>query len=553
MPELDDLLRREDSHVEWKRGAAAVEDVVKTLTAFANDLEGSGWGGWVLCGVEEGSDDQGFPLARRVGLSSSRFKEVQGKVLDWCRTRVSPPLVPTTEEALIPEDPSRRILIFHISASPDLHNLREENGSTRIWVRHADRTVEARGELLRQIQQRKRGVPPFLQRPCPGSTLADLDLEAAKEFLSHASLPHPPEEYLRPGARLDALSYPLILSHPQAQGESVPVPSYLSLLLFSREPSRWIPGAFAVFSVYPGEGRTEPHSVRFQATSPLPSLIQNLLDRLQLYTGVSIDKSASALEIRQNRPRYSMKALQEAIVNAFAHRDYESSEPVRITVFSDRIEIVSPGGFVPGMDPERLRRGEETPRWRNPALASFLLRLQLAQNEGQGLRTIIAETRAIAGREARIAPRQNDFEVTIPAFQAFPAPPRTAGADEAAGQGLILISIGGQSIRPVVEHSLPELGLEGAEILVDFSLAEYVSPDVQHWEAEATKIRDQVRRCVEDPRYTRIHLFYRGPVVIAPLLGALVAPIKPLVVYHYEDGRYRPAYTLERRFLVGAD
>ncbi|HEV8581525.1 MAG TPA: ATP-binding protein [Thermoanaerobaculia bacterium] len=240
-------------------------------------------------------------------------------------------------------------------------------------------------------------------------------------------------------------------------------------------------------------------------------------------------------------------------MNAFAHRDYESSEPVRITVFSNRIEIISPGGFVPGMDPEKLRRGEATPYWRNPALASFLLRLQLAQNEGQGLRTILTETRAIAGREARIAPGHTDFEVIIPAFQAIPSAPRSSATGESAVQGLILISIGGQSIRPVVEHSLPELGLEGAEVLVDFTLSEYVSPDVQHWEAEAARIRDQVRRWVEDPRYTRIHLFYRGPVVIAPLLGALIAPVKPLVVYHYEDGRYRPAYTLERRFLVGTD
>ena len=60
-------------------------------------------------------------------------------------------------------------------------------------------------------------------------------------------------------------------------------------------------------------------------------------------------------------------------------------------------------------------------------------------------------------------------------------------------------------------------------------------------------------RWVEDPRFARLHLFYRGPVVIAPLLGALIAPAKPLVVYHYEDGRYRPAYTLDRRFLIGKD
>jgi ATP-dependent DNA helicase RecG len=180
--DLDDLLRREDSHVERKQEAAQIDDVVKTLTAFANDLAGSGRGGWVLCGVKEGRDDHGFPVAHRVGLSSSRFKEIQGKVLDWCRTRVSPPLVPDVGEAEIPADPSRRILGFHVAASPYLHGFREENGSTRQWVRYDDRTVEARGELLRQLQRRKDGVPPFLQRPCPKSTLVDLDLVAAGEF-----------------------------------------------------------------------------------------------------------------------------------------------------------------------------------------------------------------------------------------------------------------------------------------------------------------------------------------------------------------------------------
>jgi hypothetical protein len=241
------------------------------------------------------------------------------------------------------------------------------------------------------------------------------------------------------------------------------------------------------------------------------------------------------------------------VVNAFAHRDYESPEPVRVTVFSDRIEVVSPGGPIPGMDPERLRQGEATPHWRNPSLASILLRLQLAQNEGQGLKTIINETMVTAGQKPRIEPTPAHFEVAIPAFQPSLSTSRSPDSGEPAKQGLILIAIGGKSIRPVVEHSLIDLGLEGAEVLVDFALPEYVSPDVQHWEAEAAKIRDEVRAWVEDPRYSRLHLFYRGPVVIAPLLGALIAPAKPLVVYHYEDGRYAPAYTLDRRFIVGKD
>jgi ATP-dependent DNA helicase RecG len=540
---LEDLLRQEDAHVEWKKGAAEIEDVVKTLTAFANDLDGSGVGGWVVCGVEERRDEHGFPVAHPVGLAGSRFQEVQGTVLDWCRDRVSPPILPSVEEVRIPEDPSRRNLVFHVEASGRVHAFQEKDGRTRSWVRHGSKTVVANKEVLRQLQEKKGEVPPFLQRPCSRATLDDLDLVIAREFLLRANLPHPPEEYLKPEARLDAFSYPLIL--PSG-------PTYLALLLFSREPTRWIQGAYAIFAVYPGEERTEALSTRFQATGPLPSLIRDLLDRLQLYTGVSIDKSRSASEIRQNRPRYSLKALQEAVVNAFAHRDYESHEPVRITVFSDRIEIASPGGPVLGVDPDRLKRGEVTPVWRNPALASFLLRLELAQNLGQGLKTILTETRAVAGRDPEILPSSTELEVKIPAFRPAPLTPGGIENGQTGGQGLILISVGGGSIRPVVEHSLPELGLQGAEVLVDFASPEYIK-DMPRWEAEAVKIRDSIRTWVEDPHYSRLHLFYRGPVAIAPLLGALITPAKPLVVYHYEDGRYTPAYTLDRRFLIGRD
>lgn len=209
--DLDDLLRGETSHVEWKKQAAEIEDVVKSLTAFANDLDGSGQGGWVVCGVEGANDDHGFPTARRVGLAGSRFKEVQGTVLDWCRERVSPPILPSVEVVGLPEDPSRRILVFHVEASGRVHAFQEKDGRTRSWVRHDSKTVVANKELLRQLQERKGEVTPFLQRPCSGATLDDLDLVIAREFLLRAKLPHPPEEYLKPGARLDAFSYPLVL------------------------------------------------------------------------------------------------------------------------------------------------------------------------------------------------------------------------------------------------------------------------------------------------------------------------------------------------------
>jgi SMODS-associated and fused to various effectors sensor domain len=129
--------------------------------------------------------------------------------------------------------------------------------------------------------------------------------------------------------------------------------------------------------------------------------------------------------------------------------------------------------------------------------------------------------------------------------------PRAQPSHEALREeGLILVAIGGESIRSAVEASVEALGLENAPVLVDFSAPEYVEPAEGEWEAEAKRIRNQVKAFVDDPRFSRLHLFYRGPVVLAPLLGALIARAKTLVVYYYQDGRYRPAYTLDRRLLI---
>lgn len=129
--------------------------------------------------------------------------------------------------------------------------------------------------------------------------------------------------------------------------------------------------------------------------------------------------------------------------------------------------------------------------------------------------------------------------------------PRDRRTGEKA-EGLILISIGDGSIRAQVEQSLGALNLSAIEIVLDYASAKFVDPDPGQWREQAAAIRDQVRRWVDDPRYERFHLFYRGPVISAPLLGALIAPSRELNIYYYDNGRYSFAYTLNRRFLRGS-
>jgi ATP-dependent DNA helicase RecG len=543
--DVEGLLNREDDSVEWKKTGDAW-DIVKTLTAFANSLQSPG--GWVICGCEERRDEHGFQRAVLVGLNAAKIREIKGKVLDACYKFVDPPVQPFLSERPVPADPSLRVLIFYAGRSEYVHTWKAPEGS-KYFIRKDSSTVELHGAALQKLLRNKGATPPLLNRPCPRATIADLNPLAAEEFLSQARLPRPAAEYLEPDVRLDAISHPLVVSVEVAPEVTRPIPTYLSLLLFGREPTKFLPGAYAVLTVYDGISRSAPHIQRFDASSPLPKLIRDLLEKLRFYSGTEIDKSAGALDRRQNRPRYSDKALQEAVVNAFAHRDYEHShDPVRITVFDDRIEISNPGGLLPGVDREALIKGEsKAPDWRNPALASFLFRMNLAQNLGQGIPTIREETMAVADRPPEIIPGTDNFTVILPA----PAPEPESVIEGGSEDGLILVTIGAESVRPIVDESLDHLGLRNAAILVDLDIPKYVKPGA--WEKEARKIRNKIRRWVENPRFKRLHLFYRGPVVLAPLLGALIAPAKPLVVYYFESGRYERAYTLERRFLISKD
>lgn len=545
--EIDELLRREDSSVEWKERVANAEGVVKTLTAFANNFSGTINEGWVVCGVQQERDGHGFDHPRLLGLEASRCRELRGRVSSLCRERVSPPLIPRVFEHVLPDDPSRRLLIFHVSASPYAHAfLSSGRGDDQYWIRQDNQTRQARSDLLRELLRRKQSLPSFLEQPCLGAALDDLQRVAAEEFIRQARLPLPAEEYLQPDARIDALARPLVVARQAAGGGVEPVPTYLAVLLFGREPARFLPGAYVVFAVFDGGSRAAEHSLRFDATGPLPRLADDVLQKLQLHTGIAIDKSNA--DSRPSRQRYSRRALREAVINALVHRDYESPEPVRISVFANRIEVTNPGGALPGIDRDRLRRGEAPVRWRNPSLASFLLRMALVENLGQGIPTMISETLAVAGREPEIAPGESDFTVVVPAARRFSA--TEVRIHEPGREGLLLISVGGGSIRPMVEGSLADLGLEEAKWLVDFAEPRYLEPISREWEEVAKEIRNRIRKCLEDPGIDRFHLFYRGPIAIPPLVGALFAGHRPLVVYHRHNSHYVVAYTLDRRFLI---
>jgi ATP-dependent DNA helicase RecG len=94
---------------------------------------------------------------------------------------------------------------------------------------------------------------------------------------------------------------------------------------------------------------------------------------------------------RQNIPEYPMKALREAITNAVMHRDwFIEGANVFVELYTDRIEVVSPGGLPKGMTPADL--GTKSVR-RNALIADLLHRIDFVEKAGTGVKRIRDEAR----------------------------------------------------------------------------------------------------------------------------------------------------------------
>ncbi|MCC7383404.1 MAG: putative DNA binding domain-containing protein [Deltaproteobacteria bacterium] len=382
--DLEELAVRESEQVEWKENVADADDVVATLSAFANDLPNLG-GGYVVCGVTEAKDEHGFPRLVRSGLTADRLKEVEGVVTTRCRERVDPPLTPRVEE-LPSAGSDRRILVFIQPATQQAHLFRRRDDAGKYFVRVSRETREARNGVLRDLLVRKGALEPWDRRPCATATEADLDLLALRDALQRMAVfasERGVEAYLSEEFQLSPFVPSLCARDPLT---GVLRPRNFALLLFGRQTQRFVPGAFSLFSVYAGLDRSEPHAERHEIAGTLLDQARRLGELLDAESYTAFDKTDAT---SPNATKYPKRALYEAMGNALAHRDYELPDPTRITVFGNRVEFFSPGSLPPGVDPAAFREGKAGPKWRNQALAWFLNRLQLAQAEGQGIPTIL--------------------------------------------------------------------------------------------------------------------------------------------------------------------
>ena len=108
---------------------------------------------------------------------------------------------------------------------------------------------------------------------------------------------------------------------------------------------------------------------------------------------------------RKNKPEYAERAVLEALVNHFIHRDYTvMGGEVHLDIYDDRIAITSPGGMYSGQKVQDLTIEEISSERRNPILADVMAQLDLMEKRGSGLKRIMNETKALEGYKEELKP-----------------------------------------------------------------------------------------------------------------------------------------------------
>lgn len=245
-------------------------------------------------------------------------------------------------------------------------------------------------------------------RPAARMTKDDLDRERLEAYLKLWRQGKP---------NLSALPEEKALALAQIVQDGIP--SLYATLLFGLYPQACFPQLCITAIVVPGQeiGDVGAEGERFSDNERIEGDIPQMLERaLQFVRRNSKVRSIIHPDTgrREDRPEYPPEAVREAIVNALAHRDYSihtEGMPIQLRMFSNRLEIQSPGGLYGRLRVSQL--GRVQPDTRNPRLVSALELLGVTENRYSGIPLMERAVSAYNDLTLAIENRRGSFCVTF--------------------------------------------------------------------------------------------------------------------------------------------
>ena len=362
--------------IHWFPEDVGVSRLATVLVGMANTD-----GGDVLLGVAPRS-------GRLQGLSDpERMKDIvfQAALL------ADPPLVLPLPR-LIQTEAGQVMYISVPKGLPQVYNL-----EGRFFGREGVQTNPLPARRLRQLLV-ERGIVQFESQIPPQADFDDLDPEKVEAYLSALDLhlnESPEQVLLRRGCL-----------HTE-KGSTRPRPTYAALLLFGRQPQRWLPGSTILAARFSGTGFSDRY-LKQDIAGTLPEQLR----QAEAFLHQNLRSVVRLVGLRhEETTEYPLEAVRELLVNSIAHRDYNmQGDIIHLNLFADRIEVHSPGGLPGPVNLENLLQARFS---RNAVIVQVLADMGFVERLGYGLDRVVTVMRKEGLPPPRFEEVAGSFRVTL--------------------------------------------------------------------------------------------------------------------------------------------
>jgi ATP-dependent DNA helicase RecG len=294
------------------------------------------------------------------------------------------------------------------------------NNHRTYCIRVGSQSREASGEELERLFQ-QRGAFRLEIRPVSGTSAANLDQRRLRDYFGRIRGQGTPRDDDEEGWRTLLANTDFLAQ----ENDAAPV-TVAGLLLFGTNPSRFLPQSGIDAAAYAGSEKDYAARERAEMRGPLvplfgaegileSGLVERAVEFVRRNTTVSAFLEDGARRVEQWT--YPEEAVREAVVNALVHRDYLlSGTTIEISIYEDRLEIISPGRLPNGITPQRMRAGCRAAR--NQLLKDVMRDYGYLEHMGMGVpRKIVKLMRERNGTEPDLIEEEERFTVRLWAGQ----------------------------------------------------------------------------------------------------------------------------------------
>lgn len=389
---LEIIANGKNSGIEFTRDDIRPEQLAKEIVALANFQ-----GGRIILGV---NDD-----GTLAGIQRDRLEEW---VMNVVRDKIHPLLLPFYEEIKIDGKTTVAVITFPPGVSKPY--VLREGGAEKIYIR-----IGSTSQLATREQQMRLfelgGMLHTELMPVPRTDKDCLDDARLQNYLKDIlNDPEPPQTPLEWEKRLLGLGFLV------EAGDKVYC-SVAGLILFGKSPRSHLRQAgLRIFAFENADKEYRalldvildgPLVGRWDITKFGKKLIDGgIIERFIEQTSPFLSQEASEIDGNFRREKiwfYPMDAIREVIVNALAHRDWTRFVDIEVGIYSNRVEVISPGTLQNSMTISKMIAGQRSPR--NPIIMEVLRDYGYVDFRGMGVRT-------------KVIPLMKQFNQTTPIFEA---------------------------------------------------------------------------------------------------------------------------------------